>query len=348
MQSAAETMPADPPRKRWFHLRSLQQSDLMWPVRLAFLYAGIILPVICHAMTVDNPPDAPTWQSGLLKDKLSFTLSGPVGFVFYPLMVYPMFSLTLLLFRERRFARDPIVRFGIYTGIPVAAWYCAMLGLVLTGVPSVLSWQWLNILLIVGAAIVGPLFAWGLVRLALWLRRKLRISWRIVIAGGIILYALSLLVAIDPNQRFVEVALWPLYLIPGFFFFSLFFAPSWTLGVYLGMTLRLLWRYPNPPRFRTLQLMGVFTWLAAFLAACRWSIVKSLEAYAQLPVESPGGCYIASAAAYGALLPLQQLRTSASVGRRFFASCIRSGRESRTESPKKCRSRTSSRSVKTP
>jgi hypothetical protein len=65
------------------------------------------------------------------------------------------------------------------------------------------------------------------------------------------------------------------------------------------MTLRLLWRYPNPPRFRTLQLMGVLSWLAAFLAACRWSIVKSLETYAQLPVESPGGCYIASAAAYG-------------------------------------------------
>jgi hypothetical protein len=39
--------------------------------------------------------------------------------------------------------------------------------------------------------------------------------------------------------------------------------------------------------------------LAAFMSACRWSIVKSLEAYAELPVNPTGDCYVASAAAYG-------------------------------------------------
>ena len=297
--SPAESTPADLPRKRWFSLRRLQRGDLMWPVRLAFLYAGVILPFICHLMTVQSPPDAASYRSGSLDDKLSFTLSGPVGSVFYPLMVYPMFSLTLLLFREKRFASDLIVRFGIYTGMPVAAWYCAMLGLVLTDVPELLSWQWLRVLLVVALAIVVPMLVWGVIRLALWVRRRLGIPWYAVIGGGLALYALSLLLAIDKGRALGEVAAWPFFIVPAFFLLSLFFAPFWTFGVYLGMTLRLLWRYPHPPRFHTIQLMAALSWLAAFLAACRWSIVKSLEAYAQLPVESPGTCYIASAAAYG-------------------------------------------------
>jgi hypothetical protein len=120
-----------------------------------------------------------------------------------------------------------------------------------------------------------------------------------VIVGGLVLYGLSLLLAIGENQALLEVAAWPLFIFLAFFILSLFFAPSWALGVYLGMTLRLLWRYPRPPRFLTIQLMAALSWLAAFLAACRWSIVNSLEEYSRLPTEDPGACYIASAAAYG-------------------------------------------------
>jgi hypothetical protein len=65
------------------------------------------------------------------------------------------------------------------------------------------------------------------------------------------------------------------------------------------MSVRLAWRYPLAPRFRLIQLMAVVTWLGAFLAACRWAVERSLAEYAKLPLSDPGGCYIASAAAYG-------------------------------------------------
>jgi hypothetical protein len=43
----------------------------------------------------------------------------------------------------------------------------------------------------------------------------------------------------------------------------------------------------------------VFTWIAAYLAAWRAAVVLMLQAYAKLPTEPPGDCYIATAAAGG-------------------------------------------------
>lgn len=296
--------------KNRFGLRQLQQSELYWPVRLAFLYAGVFVPVMCHAMTVSSPPDAATWQSGAIDDKLSFALSGRAGFVFYPLMLYPMVCLTLLLFRESRFAEKWVVRFGIFTGIPVAMWYWALLGTVVADVQTILSPNWLGLLLMGFAAIVIPVAAWWVIRLLLWVRRKLRIPWIAVVLVGLILYVVGIVIAIpQADADNVAVAfLWPLAPLAVFWFFSLLFGPSWAFGVYVGMTLRLLWRYPRPPRFRMIQLLAAFSWLGAFLGACRWAIERSLEEYAKLPVEQ-SGCYVASAAAHGhrALVGAQEI-----------------------------------------
>lgn len=294
-----------------FVLRQLRQTHLYWPVRLALLYAGVVVPVMCHTMTVGSPPDAATWQSGALDDQLSFALSGRVGFVFYPLMLYPMVCLTLLLFREARFAEKWVVRFGIYTGIPVAMWYWALLGIVVTDVQAVLSPDWLGILLMGFAAIVVPIAAWWLIRLLLWVRRKLKIPWIAVTLVGLILYVLGIIIAI-PQADADNVAAafsWPLWPLAALWFLSLLFGPSWAFGVYVGMTLRLFWRYPRPPRFRMIQLLAAFSWLGAFLGACRWAIERSLEEYAKLPVEQSGGCYVASAAAHGhrALVGAQEI-----------------------------------------
>jgi hypothetical protein len=130
----------------------------------------------------------------------------------------------------------------------------------------------------------------------------------------LVLYVLSIPITILAGGDLEAALLWPLFVVLGFFFFSLLFAPSWALGVYLAMSLRLLWRYPQPPRFRLIQLLAAFTWLAAFLAACRWAIVRSLQEYARLPVEQPGGCYVASAAAYGHATVVQSAEVVAADG----------------------------------
>jgi len=278
---------------------SCPPRPLSWLVRIVFLYAGVVLPIVCHAMTAVEPPDAPSWQSGSLEDKLAFTLSGPAGILFYPLMLYAAVSLTLLMIREHRFAGHAAVRFGIYSGIPVAAWYSLMLGVVEASVSGWRIAEWMNVLMIAAFAVLPPLAVWGLVRLAIWFHRKFRLRIAVYVAVGIALYLVGILFMLIDGADPVALVTWPLTLPLAGILLSLIFAPYWALAVYTAMACRLLWLYPRPLRFPLLQLLGAVSWLAAFLAACRWAVVRSLEEYARLPVTSPGDCYVASAAAYG-------------------------------------------------
>ncbi|MCH5372952.1 MAG: hypothetical protein JJ992_03170, partial [Planctomycetes bacterium] len=168
-------------------LPSRHPRALSWPLRIAFLYAGVALPFLCHVMTATDPPDAPSWQSGTLNDKLAYTLTGPAGVFFYPLMLYPMVSLALFVAREDRFAGHAAVRFGVYSGIPVAAWYCAMLGIAEASVSEWWSFEWMRVLLIAGLAILPPLTLWGLVRLAIWLHHRFRPTVRFYLVAALLL-----------------------------------------------------------------------------------------------------------------------------------------------------------------
>lgn len=280
-----------PPDKRPGIVRRLQQDTLSWPVWLAIAYAGLVLPVLCHAMTFSSAPyPPPRWQSGDLRDQIGFVLSGSAGIVLYPLMLYPMVCLTLLLFREERFAGNYLVRFGIFTGLPVAAWYCIIVGLHFFDAPKLLSPNTLGAFLAWGIGIVTPFVAWAVIRGLLWLRAKTRIPW-----AAVFVVALLLAGAATLSGNGESVLAFPV----GLYILSIIFGPYCCFDAYLAMTARLLWRYPQPVRFTILQLMAGMTWLAAFLAACRWAVILSLQEYSKLPLEPPDSCYVATAAARG-------------------------------------------------
>jgi hypothetical protein len=270
-------------------LGRLKQDKLSWPVWLAIGYAGIALPLVCHASTFSEPPEHPQWQSGDLHDQVGFVLSGTVGFAFYPLILYPITCLALLLWREERFANVTAVRFGVATGLPVAAWYSAILGIVALDVPNLLSTQWIGVLLFGLFGVLTPFFLWAALRIGLWSRRKLRIPW--IVVGIVVAILMGLCQAF--NQEFIIYSPATALLI------SMMFAPFWCFDAYLAMTLRLLWRYPERVQFSIRHLLVVITWLASFLGACRWAIVLSLQEYAKLPLEPPDNCYVATAAARG-------------------------------------------------
>lgn len=269
-----------------------RRDRLSWPVWLAFAYAGVVLPVICHAMTVTEPPSIglERWQTGNLHDQLAFVLSGSAGYAFYPLMLLPMTCLALLLWREAGFAHWPVVRFGVATGMPVAMWYGCILGLVILEVPRLVTLEWLRVLVVGLIGLAAPLVGWGLLQLCVLVLHRLDdLPWSIL---GVILLT-GALASLPLLAEF-----W-LAVVAAAFYFSLFFAPWWAFGTYLAMTVRLLWRYPRPLRFSMLHMLAAMSWLAAFLAACRWSVLESLRQYALLPVSDPGNCYIATAAAHG-------------------------------------------------
>jgi hypothetical protein len=258
-----------------------------------------VLPVICHSLAAAGAPDEASWQSGRLDDKLSFALSGQACVLLHPLMFYSMVCLGLLIAAEAKFAGRLAVRFGIFTGVPVATWYSVVVGVMLADIPDWLSSQWLGFLGWAAAALAVPVGCWAGYRFLRWAYRRLKPEAGLLVACGSILYGLIGAAAAFLSEEATSALIWPAYLAGLGCFFSLIFASVWALVTYFVMSVRLLWVYPQPPRFLMIQLLAAISWLAAFLAACRWAIVYSLEEYSKLPTTAPGDCYVASAAANG-------------------------------------------------
>lgn len=287
--------------------RNTLTRPLWWPVRMAVFYTGVVLPVICHLLTVSDPlPSQPTWQSGLLRDQLAYLLSFRGGWPVLPFLAFSIVCMTLVIFSEQRFGRRRLVRFGIFTGVPVTAWYAVVFGLTVGEMDNGVG------LLVYGfGSVFAMVLGWAILRVLLWVRHRLSISWRGVARVGLpLLIGLWLTSAVvvsvnaNPAGNFVEefaLALVTNVTVPIFvlFLMSIVFSTYWCLATYVGMSCRLAWLYPASLQFRLADLMGAFTWFAGFLAACRWAVILSLAEYAKLPVEDPGNCYIASTAAKG-------------------------------------------------
>ena len=190
--------------------------------------------------------------------------------------------------------------------MPVTGWYAVIFGLTTGGMDHGEG------LLVYGlGSALAIVVSWAALRALLWLRRKLRIPWWALGSVALTLFvipclvsAVSLSVNADPPGHFAEnfASLCVRNLaapVMFFFFLSIVFSTYWCLAAYLGMSFRLVWLYPGALQFRLAEMMAVLTWLAGFMAACRWAVVLSLAEYAKLPVEDPGDCYIASTAAKG-------------------------------------------------
>ncbi len=85
---------------------------------VALTFAGIILPAICFAIGF---PNQPYWQSGTWNAYAQLLLSRKNAIPLYPLLLYAMTSLGLVVWRPARWGQRPWVRWGIYSGVVLAA-----------------------------------------------------------------------------------------------------------------------------------------------------------------------------------------------------------------------------------
>lgn len=250
-----------------------------WPVRGVFLLTGVVLPFFCFLI---GYPEGPDWQSGSIAAYAQLLLSHKPSIPLYPFLLYNMTSMTLVVLDPRRFGRNPLVRFGIYTGAPLAVGYWVVfqiaMGMVVDeapwaiafGVPWRVFWSLLAVLVPV-----------GLFLLLRFLVRKLDMidAWTLSIALVACLFGLA-----GPLAVFV----------------CLVCATPWAVASYAAMSI-LLFRDGGAERLRfTLaQLMGVVAWAAAWLGAWRGSFLWMLHEYSKLPTSPPDDCYVSTAAARG-------------------------------------------------
>jgi hypothetical protein len=240
--------------------------------RLAYGIFIVVAPIIDFMFVGAMKPE---WQSGKTSDYISLFLSFEAAFVFFPLLAYSIVSYILLLVNADRFARSFIVRFGVYTGVFLALQYSLLTIFALD--VSVTS---LFIVLLYFSPII-------LTRIYRWLTLK----WNAALVGYIALgigfvILFASMIALDSP------------LLP-FFFLTYFLgiaAPFWAFLIAGQVMLWLLKKYEV--KFTIFRGLGLLVWLASYVYALRFNILKMYELYAALPPQPPD-CYIATAAARG-------------------------------------------------
>jgi hypothetical protein len=215
---------------------------------------------------------APEWQSGDRQAYLALLLSVEASLIFLVLLSYSILCYLLLLIAPRRFAEFFLIRLGVYSGVSLAFQYCLLLFLYLFDNKFIYA--------------IVPLWLFPLYFPPIyhWMVRR----WNTRLVG----YLLGILIL---------VALALGYLVAREFLFFIIVAlviaaPFWSLLIALQAT---FWLYQNEEARDILPRgLGVTAWVASYVAAWRYNILKMYEMYAELPL-TPPNCYIATAAAHG-------------------------------------------------
>jgi len=253
------------------------QLRLHWITRTALALLGVVLPIICFwfAYASGTPLDA-EWQDGSLKTYAALMLTGSAIGPFMPLLACSMVGLSLLIWRPTHFAKNVWVRFSIYSGVLLAAQYCAIIG-------AAFGESGEGAAAFFGFSLVAITILWAFGAITIWCfrayRPKMQVTYWLVVA---LLFFGST------------------FAFPVYFILPLIFSTPWALATYTHMSVRLIYHGPGPRwRFSLARCLGVMTWLGVWFAAWRLSVMVMLEEYMQLPTQPPSRCYVATAAAKG-------------------------------------------------
>jgi hypothetical protein len=241
--------------------------------RGVFLFTGVILPAICFLL---GYPDKPTWQSGQTMAYAELYLSHQGSMAFYPLLLYNMASMTLLVINPGQFIAKAWVRFGIYCGVVVALGFWGLFVSTSNDSPnqSIIE-HFLAALFLSFLAVSIP---WAILYGLYFTNDKIKKSL------GINLIIALICIVFFP---FVSV-------------FSLACSTSWAVASYATMSFFMIrHRKERGFQFSLAQLLGAVTWFGAYCASWRVAYLIVLEEYAKLPTEPPQDCYLCTAAARG-------------------------------------------------
>ncbi len=217
----------------------------------------------------------PEWQSGKLSDYAILFLFPEASLFVLPLLTYSVVCYLALLIDSGKFAPKFLVRFGVYTGVILALHY---------SVAVLLSLQFSIWIVLLFLAWISPLI---FSRIYPWVVKK----WNLKLLG-ILLASFTVVLAL------ISMIISRNFFSPFFtaFIFLVLVAPFWS---FLLSAQTAIWLVKNHESKLTLSRgLGIITWLAAYVGALRFNIMKMYELYAALPPQPPN-CYIATAAAQG-------------------------------------------------
>lgn len=241
------------------------------PQWVDYLFA-CLLPVVCFFMWEIYLD--PTWQSG---DKTFIgLLMGPTwSWYFWPLLLVAAISL-VMAGGKMTSMRYGLIQTGLYTGIVLGIHYSVLMSLSLFNDHSLFWVVGLVLQYVLSALVYGLL-----------IKRPILLGWIVgvyLLVGGVVVMG---------GYFFNEST------TLGSIFVPLLFFPVLGPGLYTLVFIRnsveiRKWQHSNQN-----LLVWFLGWLGLYGAAWYFTWQAAVKFYAQLPVEPPGDCYIASAAAKG-------------------------------------------------
>jgi hypothetical protein len=238
------------------------------------LFAGVILPAICFFF---GCPNRPLWQSQKISDYAQLFLSHAGSAPFYPLLLYNMASMVLMVCHPHRYLHNVWVRWGIYSGVAVALGFWGLFMVALgENIAFTLSWG-------LFVSLLSSAVSWGMMLAVRWMIRNNMGILLTVLIG--LFFCLILFIPIILVLLLV-IASWS--------------ATAWAVTAYGAMSLWIIRQRGNKRfQFSLAQLLGVMAWVAGYCSAWRIAYLIVLEKYAQLPTKPPPQCYLCTAAARG-------------------------------------------------
>ena len=247
-----------------------------WWGRLLYGLFIVVMPILAFWATDLFKPE---WQSGEFSDYLILLLFPEAALLFILLLAYSIICYCLLLIDAIRFSQMHFVRFGIYTGVLLALQYSVLSALFLFNNSA--SWNSLYLIILWLLPVFTPKIYRFLV--TKWVSKAVN---TILLVFVIILFFLSMLIMRSPLSPLV---------------FTLVVltvaAPFWSFLIALRAA---IWLYKTHEFKLTFPRgIGLAAWIAGYVVAWRYDILKMYELYAALPPQPPPDCYIATAAARG-------------------------------------------------
>jgi len=257
--------------------------------RIGYALLGIVLPLVCFALSTMQSLIGPDWQSDELSDQVGLLYGGEPLVVFYPLLLGALVALAVVLVRPLAARQSLVLRLGVYSGVALALQYFMILCLSSS----------------VTMLLVGPVLWCGAAGLFIGVTHTYRYytnRWRLRspecykqsrnallgILGVFFLLVMGLpALGGEPGMVFLPALV------------ALVFAPALTLLVYVLVTIRIVKtgveRRDGDRILLPLLLIG---WVPAWLGAWALAIRQAIAIYQTLPI-TPPDCYIATAAARG-------------------------------------------------
>jgi hypothetical protein len=214
----------------------------------------------------------PEWQSGDRQAFLALLLTPEASIGFLLLLAYSVLCYLLLLAAPERSADWFPVRLGIYGGTILAFQYSIILFVYLFDNRYIYAIFLLWLL---------PLYVPRLYR---WAVRRWNTG--LVVALLAILAVAGLVIGLSIAREFIFILVLGLVIA----------GPFWSLLIAIQAFLWLVQRGDSGTLLP--RGLGVGAWLAGYVAAWRYDILKMYEMYAELPLVPPD-CYLATAAAHG-------------------------------------------------